>query len=389
MTFEELRNKAVESYEQGNLEVALRYFNLSLEELPKDQDNRNQEAILLSNVGLIHSQMGNLDEAIESYGRSFNVGYEAKSDPATQAIRLKNIGNLYERKNDRDNALEYYQSSLVITHEIAPNTMNEALLYDLIGKIYISKNEFDNALINFTNSLNIIHEINPETISEANVLNKIAYIYKQKGDFTNALEYYEKDLEITQKIDPNSISEVDTLNMMGIIYRVMGNKDQALEFFEKSIKILESHQDLGVNGKINQADLYDTVADIYKEKDQIHEALTNYQKSLEIVSMIAPNSSSEKILLESINNMELLIKQQNVDNSASQAASNQPVDDILQSQTESDNQQQFQLQSEDGREIASIKKLIIHDQKPLSNVAFATHSQLQSENKKDCHCAIL
>ncbi|NJL67428.1 MAG: tetratricopeptide repeat protein, partial [Microcoleus sp. SM1_3_4] len=81
-------------YQQGTLEAkksAIAQFEIALK-LYREAGDRAQEAVTLSNIGLVYSDLGEPQKALEYYDLSLPLSCGMLGDRSQEAITLSNIG---------------------------------------------------------------------------------------------------------------------------------------------------------------------------------------------------------------------------------------------------------------------------------------------------------
>ena len=158
-----------------------------------------------------------------------------------------------EYQNDRVNELiDYYT--------ILANKYPEfSKCYYELGHLYLKKDEKINALSAFKLALKYDEE-NPY------YQNSLAYAYVQLEQYDSAIELYKKALEA----NPNDEwSAVVAQALAAIYHQVKGNSDAAISMLENSLLLTK-----------NKSQIYEAIADIYYDIEDLDHAIEYYQLAL-------------------------------------------------------------------------------------------------------------
>ena len=165
------------------------------------------------------------------------------------------------------NAIEYveqYQSDKVDTligyYTILANHYPElSKCYYELGHLYLQKDEKINALSAFKLALKY-EENNPY------YQNSLAYAYVQLEQYDAAIELYKKALEA----NPNDEWSAVVAQALATIYhQIKGNSDAAISMLENSLLLTK-----------NKAQIYEAIADIYYDIENLDSAVEYYQLAL-------------------------------------------------------------------------------------------------------------
>ena len=238
------------------------------EEIQKDKE---REANLFNNKGVIFRQKGDLDQALRLFEACLAIKEEI-GEKRGIGLALNNIGNIFLNKGEFDKALEFYEKSLVIKEQLG-NKKEIAPQLNNIGNIYMKKGELDKALENYERSLVLREEIgNKHTISAS--LNNIGVIYRMKGELNQALVYYKNSLEMHKELG-NRLDIASSLINIGSIYLLKGELSQALRLYEESLAMREE-----IGNKQDIATSYNSIGALYNELGELETALDYFKQSL-------------------------------------------------------------------------------------------------------------
>ena len=163
------------------------------------------------------------------------------------------IEHIEQYQNDRVNELIDYYTILV-------NKYPEfSKCYYELGHLYLKKDEKINALSAFKLALKY-------DIDNPYYQNSLAYAYVQLEQYDSAIELYKKALEA----NPNDEwSAVVAQALAAIYHQVKGNSDAAISMLENSLLLTK-----------NKSQIYEAIADIYYDNEDLDHAIEYYQLAL-------------------------------------------------------------------------------------------------------------
>ena len=164
-------------------EEALRLFRVV--------EARQKEAITLSNIGIVYSDLGQKQKALEYFNQSLSI-FRVVGDKTREARTLSNIGLVYSDLGEKQKALEYYNQSLPLGRMVEEREV-EALTLNNIGQIYADLGQKQKALEYYNQSL-LLSRRGFDKYEEAITLNNIGRVYLDLGQKQRALEYFNQSL---------------------------------------------------------------------------------------------------------------------------------------------------------------------------------------------------
>ena len=269
----------------GEQKKALEYYNQSLP-LFRAVGDRGGEALTLSNIGGVYSQLGEQQKALEYYNQSLPLS-RAVGDRSREALTLNNIGLVYSQLGEQQKALEYYNQSLPLSRAVG-DRRGEALTLNNIGLVYSELGEQQKALEYYNQSLPLARAVGNRG-GEALTLNNIGGVYSQLGEQQKALEYYNQSLPLSRAVGDRS-REALTLNNIGFVYSELGEQQKALEYYNQSLPLARAVGDLG-----GEALTLNNIAYTKREQGNLTEALTNIESSLKIIESLRTKVASPEL----------------------------------------------------------------------------------------------
>lgn len=212
---------------------------LDKERLARFSEIYNKLAFSQSIVGERKEAEINLNKALEYCRKT--------KDKDNESLILMNMGNFYGDIGQWDKAIEYFQDSLSITNRIG-DSKRRARILKSVGLAYIFKGDTSTGYSYLKESLNICKEIKAEVLY-AMVLNNMGIYYDMVGEWENAVKYYKKSLSIYKKLN-NLIQISNTMGNIGFAYSYLNKSKIAIYHFKESIILSEKIGDIynkGIN----------------------------------------------------------------------------------------------------------------------------------------------
>jgi tetratricopeptide (TPR) repeat protein len=260
-----LFNVAYLSYELGDADTALEYYDRYLEYRPGD-------SAALYNKGIIYANLGNDAYAAKCYeGAIENNPYNVDA--------LYNLAVIYYERAEYQRAVHYWNRVLEVREDDVDSLYGRGLaLYGMeeyeaavesltrgaelapddgrfpyqLGNIHYSLNELDEALAGFAEAFRLDYARDEDAYY-------LGYIYSDMHKYNSALEYFERAVELNPDY---SVVHVE----MARIYRAMGKNASALGELNKA-----AEKDYGDKAELayefamayKELGLYETAADYF------------------------------------------------------------------------------------------------------------------------------
>ncbi|UJG41363.1 MAG: tetratricopeptide repeat protein [Candidatus Heimdallarchaeum aukensis] len=148
---------------KGNISFSKREYSNALDlykkcsKLYKKIDNKEAEAKILSNLGVVNQNIGKYDQAISYLNQAKEI-YEEVDDHRGIGICLNNIAEVYRIQHKYKKAIEYYKQSLEIGTNRNSNFIS-FLAYFNLGLTYMTIQDYNKAKMYFENSVKLCNEI--------------------------------------------------------------------------------------------------------------------------------------------------------------------------------------------------------------------------------------
>jgi len=278
-----LRQMSLTYWQMNDLKSFLLRNEEALESARKIK-HKKEEGRCLNNIGLYHWKSTNYSSALNYFIEALHIARDM-NDIQTEAECLSNMGGVYFYLGDYYKALSYFKSALVRDHElereieISRDFNNIGVALKNHGFIQNNKDELLEALGYFDKSLRLLRKYS-DIRTEIEVLNN-------KGTILSALEKPD-DAQCNLNFAYDKARKVKwfsatgmIINNLGVVFLRKGLLDRAVVYFNQAIDI---------SRKINQEDTlweaYYGLGQCYEKKGEFQAALSNYEKSVEVIDGI-------------------------------------------------------------------------------------------------------
>ena len=236
---------------------------------------------MLNNIyGLIVNLLADYPKAIKHLKKAVNI-VEKREECLDTAFVFKSFGEALLNKEDFQESLNWNQKALIIFEkELGTEHLYTAEIYYNIGLTYFLQRQYEEAMKWYDKVLQIKDVENDKDfrIILTNIFSHIAFINFTSGDHgkqEGAIEWYNMFL--------SALTGIDDYNVMN------SSPDEFKKLFETIQKTLnESEEKLGINHP-NTAFIYSQIANYHLEQENYEEAMSLYQKSLNVFENVYGN----------------------------------------------------------------------------------------------------
>ena len=169
-------------------------------------------------------------------------------DREAEAMVRGNLGVLYGKRGELDRAEEMYRNALAIDEDLG-HKEGMANQYGNLGILYLTKGELDQAEEMFHKALAIDEDLGRKE-GMASHYGNLGILYRRRGELDRAREMYRKSLAIEEDLGRKEGMASDYGNL-GILYADKGELDQAEEMYQKSLTLF---RELGAADRIAQVE---------------------------------------------------------------------------------------------------------------------------------------
>lgn len=145
-----LFNMGIVTFDQGILDVSIKYFYSYLE-LKKEAEDEKGAAGGYINIGAVYLQLNQYEQAGEFFGKALDYYEKLSFDEVTftpnkQLITIyNNLGIVSQRMEDFDLAVDYYSRGISLARRTPESERMLAMLLNNLGSVYIEKKQPDKA----------------------------------------------------------------------------------------------------------------------------------------------------------------------------------------------------------------------------------------------------
>ena len=241
-------------------------------------EHQRREADFLS-LGDVLRKMGKLDLAERYYNRSL------KELPLHDPLRARlyhQLGIIAGAKCETETSLEWYRKSLWIKMQTPGyGYVSIGNTYNSIGNVYLKVGDYDQALDLFNQAVLLFKQANDEDhLKMATFYNNIGIVYDNKHQYSLALSFYQKSFDIRRIHFPDGSADLaGSYNNIGSVYYSLGNYDLSLKHYHKSLAMKKDFLP-GEHSSI--ASTYVNIGLVYEDEKQLEQSLKYLNKGLNI-----------------------------------------------------------------------------------------------------------
>jgi CHAT domain-containing protein len=206
--------------------------------LRREAGDRTGLAIILYQIGLLHSQLGDKQLALANLQESLEL-HRQQGNRLGEATLLQTLGGLYYQLNDPRQSLAHLEQALALWRA-AGNKRGEAVALSHLCRGYNSLEGRQHALDYCQQALPLIRATGDRR-AEATALNTLAKIYLEVEDFPNALSHYEQSLALYRTLGERR-EELMTLAQIAAAHHRQGDSRRMMD---AELKILARARETG------------------------------------------------------------------------------------------------------------------------------------------------
>jgi tetratricopeptide (TPR) repeat protein len=273
----------VSYYFQGELNEALKYYELSLNTLEKEKVNEQAFFNVKLNIGRTYVDLGNYSQGIDYLMQSLKIA-NAKKDYDNLSLALFSISQVYFDLNKLEEALKYYQAAFAFAKK-ANHQLRISQIAGDIGNVYFMKNDLNQALKFYNYSKKVKQDLNDQ-VGMSTALINIGNVYELIGDskdpdlsndlrvsnYQKALDFYKQSFKISSKLNLKKNESLVLVNL-GLLNVKTGKAAEGIENCKRSLKIAEE-----TNTLIRVRDACECLYSAYKDLNEPAKALYYFEK---------------------------------------------------------------------------------------------------------------
>ncbi len=251
------------------------------------------------NYGLLENIKGDFSLSKLNNEKALKIFTQIKNDTLI-AKAIAAIGINYWQTGNYDKALEHHFKALEINEKIKSKT-GTAINYNNISMVYQMQNKLPLAISFSKKALQIVNESVPN-YSNISVFHNLANINGMQGKYAEALRLDSIGLQYCERLNVEFSKSMFYDNIANCNY-FSGNLDEAILYHHKAITIdstFKNDKQLG--------DTYHNLGEIYNDRKEYNEAITNHKRSLEL-SKNTGYKIGVRNATESLSNLYFKLKQ--------------------------------------------------------------------------------
>ncbi|MEK7718423.1 MAG: CHAT domain-containing tetratricopeptide repeat protein [Bacteroidota bacterium] len=301
----EALSQAVRELSNGSYDTALTLLNSLLQIRSEKYGQASVPvATVLTNIGVIKSQLGLYDDAISFYNRSSAI-FEATGDKELKRLAsvYQNLGICYNAKGDIEKARTFYESADRIFQKLE---MSDQVVYEIL-LINLSIFYLDNKNISEAERCNKkSFEINMRSPFNFKKWISSGLICLEKKEYAKSILRLNKAIEVGDKDLGIDFTEKGLIYMnLGMVYLEMEDFDRSLANYQIASKLIEKRigkqgvsyssclKDMGLNylrKKENESNLEKF---LIQRKKNIETSLDYFQKAIIAITPGFTSSNTE------------------------------------------------------------------------------------------------
>ncbi len=222
--------------EQGDYEIAERYFNLAFDFNQKTSDN-NSLGMIFINKGCLKNEQDSLNLAMQFFTRAYDLFLEV-GDMRRIAISLYNIADVQSKTGDFADAIAKLDKSLDIFQKLGEK-YGQAMVLSRKSMTYRKSENYDLAIAFGEEAFSLATRINSQSL-KTEALFQLFQTYKLTSDCSKALEsfesYHANKAEMDSKNSVKKIAEIEyqaqlTANKKDIQLLNQQNRSKTLQVY--------------------------------------------------------------------------------------------------------------------------------------------------------------
>jgi tetratricopeptide (TPR) repeat protein len=192
---------------QGEFDQALGYYEKSWF-IHKDIDNKKAQVLNLTQLGSLHYHQKNYDAALDHYLRALDL-CRSERFRQEESIVLGNIGLVWKKKGTFEKSLALFEESLAISQDIEYNSGQGRQLIR-IGAVYLQRGKAEKALQAFNQAFEIYENIG-SVVGQANAKVGIGGVEYKCDNKEKALLVWQEALQLYESVNSPESARVREL----------------------------------------------------------------------------------------------------------------------------------------------------------------------------------
>ena len=233
-----LSNLGVVFRRQSNYPKALEFYQHALVAISElgERGNPQFTALILFNMGGVHSAQKEYQRAIDNYRESLEVAKGAGNTTMVAAI-LANIGDVYGMLGEHQEALSYLDQALELYRELGAKPAIVTTLQSM-AEIHFLRNDFDRSQALAEQGIVLSREIGQKVATSAclTIAGKNNWM---KGENVAAIAHCKEGLDLAAEAGTLK-EQQEACACLYQVYRGNGRAQEALGFYEQMVALRDS-----------------------------------------------------------------------------------------------------------------------------------------------------
>jgi CHAT domain-containing protein/Tfp pilus assembly protein PilF len=287
-------NNVARSYEMlGDVDQALKYFQMSVRDAEHADDNGREFAVACTALGGFYLSQGEKQKALEYLYKAMphwitnNLGTADMPDVDGRARVWLRLGQLNASLGETDEAVKYLSQAAV-----AWRTTNDPVwlvrALNSLGEVQFDLGDFQGALTSFKEGLEISKKSGNRE-NEGYALANVGQVKLSLGSYQEALDCLKQALSIMESIG-NRGGQAYVLSKLGLVARARHDSREAIEYFDHALQLRESIID-----REGTADALYQLAVTQRDLGELEVAQGNIKRALGLIEFVRSSFSGQEM----------------------------------------------------------------------------------------------
>jgi tetratricopeptide (TPR) repeat protein/transcriptional regulator with XRE-family HTH domain len=219
----------------GNFQESIGCLTQGLEDARQLRDTRN-EAVCLTNLGLVHELANNFQDAIECGEQALGL-YRELDDLNGQATTLGNLARSYQRVGDLRKQLDYLEEDARLLEQV-DNKQAMGEVYLSLAVAHRDAGRYEESNADLLRSMQAFTQAG-DPLGAAEALDELGALQLQLGDPAAALTTLQDGLAIAKQHDDNGRREASIRHHIGVALVELGRHRHAEQHLGAALTIYQ------------------------------------------------------------------------------------------------------------------------------------------------------
>ena len=247
-------------------------YNIYQSCLPKDHI---KFVYLFTDMGLAYENIGNFQLGLDYLNKALCIELKRNAESKSLGRIYRNMAGILSKDGKFSESLEYLEKALAVLESNRPST-NEiiASVLNEMGCVYRQLGDYRLALTKYR----ITYDMTQTPELTAIVAGNIGAVLIELELYNEAVIYLEKELKLRREyLSDQSSSLITCYINLGNAYREMKDHSTAFTYLAQALQNTSEGPEVE-----RTADIFDSIAGVWKDQEKYDEALSSYQTALDI-----------------------------------------------------------------------------------------------------------